>query len=253
MNPLADSRDLAAATRHLAAERDGAALEIAAAAIAFFPLVGDLAKGGLHHVLDHPKAAAAAAEAAGEHLERLLRMQPETAQQAFGVAAHRVENLTGRPRGARSFPDLSEREIERALDPLTTTVAKSGDRAPEVAARAASEHVQRTSGRGLVGEDLAASAAAAEGQIIAWFKPHAVNTNGFDLVTIGSGGTVCLIDNKAFSRTGNLTEVTALRRALDANVERLTKEMAEARDKNSRPTSQMVTSTSASSTICWPP
>jgi Holliday junction resolvase-like predicted endonuclease len=65
--------------------------------------------------------------------------------------------------------------------------------------------------RGNLGERLATDALATQGHAVLSFKPSILGTNqgGIDIVTIRNG-VVHLIDNKALTRSGNVSSVSAL-------------------------------------------
>jgi len=73
--------------------------------------------------------------------------------------------------------------------------------------------------RGNIGENLATWALAAMGHEILYFKPSILGTNqgGIDMVTMFNG-CLYLIDNKALSRSGNISSVSALTYNLNQNL-----------------------------------
>lgn len=73
--------------------------------------------------------------------------------------------------------------------------------------------------RGNFGERMAADRYARDGHRILSYKPDIAGTNqgGIDLVTI-KDGIVRFVDNKALSRGGNVSSVTALTKNFNQNV-----------------------------------
>jgi WXG100 family type VII secretion target len=72
--------------------------------------------------------------------------------------------------------------------------------------------------RGNLGERLATDALAADGHEILSYKPSILGTNqgGIDMVTM-KDGVVYFVDNKALSRSGNVSSVSALTTNFEAN------------------------------------
>lgn len=83
--------------------------------------------------------------------------------------------------------------------------------------------------RGNLGERLAAEALAADGHQILMYKPDVAGTNqgGIDLVTM-QDGVLYLIDNKALTRDGNVSSVSALTTNFDQNLEAIRAQVAAA-------------------------
>ena len=73
--------------------------------------------------------------------------------------------------------------------------------------------------RGNLGERLATEALAADGHTILSYKPSILGTNqgGIDIVTMRNG-IVHLIDNKALTRSGNVSSVSALTKNFQKNL-----------------------------------
>lgn len=82
--------------------------------------------------------------------------------------------------------------------------------------------------RGNLGERLATEWLAAEGHTILSYKPSILGTNqgGIDMVTI-KDGRVFLIDNKALTRSGNISSVSALTTNLQQNIVAVRSELTE--------------------------
>jgi Holliday junction resolvase-like predicted endonuclease len=80
--------------------------------------------------------------------------------------------------------------------------------------------------RGNLGERLATDWLAAEGHTILSYKPDITGTNqgGIDMVTMRNG-TVYLIDNKALSRSGNVSSVSALTTNFSKNLQAVRAEL----------------------------
>jgi hypothetical protein len=80
--------------------------------------------------------------------------------------------------------------------------------------------------RGNVGERLAADALSKDGHLIISYKPSILGTNqgGIDIVTF-KDGKLFLIDNKALSRTGNVSSVSALTTNFTKNLETVKSEL----------------------------
>ena len=74
--------------------------------------------------------------------------------------------------------------------------------------------------RGNLGERLATDALVADGHTIIFFKPDIQGTNqgGIDIVTLRDG-QVFFVDNKALTRSGNVSSVSALTTNLGQNVQ----------------------------------
>jgi hypothetical protein len=81
--------------------------------------------------------------------------------------------------------------------------------------------------RGNLGERLATEALAALGHQILMYKPDITGTNrpGIDTVTFHNG-QVWLVDNKAFSRGGNIRRVSSLTRNLNRNIATVNAQLA---------------------------
>lgn len=83
--------------------------------------------------------------------------------------------------------------------------------------------------RGNLGERLATESLATQGHAILSFKPSILGTNqgGIDIVTIRNG-VVHLIDNKALSRSGNVSSVSALTTNYAQNLKAVRQELSNA-------------------------
>jgi WXG100 family type VII secretion target len=138
---------------------------------------------------------AAAAGRAGELAEaaRLAGRASELADEA--AAAGRVGDTAEAARAASEAA-----EIDAALD--ATFQGGRNEGAFETAARLR---------RGNLGERLATDALAADGHEILSYKPSILGTNqgGIDMVTM-KDGVVYFVDNKALTRSGNVSSVSAL-------------------------------------------
>lgn len=111
-----------------------------------------------------------------------------------------------RPRALRGVDPAVEAEVERAFAEVPG--GQSG----------LFQTTQRLI-RGNLGERLAADALAHDGHVIISYKPSIMGTNqgGIDIVTFRNG-TVYLIDNKALTRAGNISSVSALTTNLTQNI-----------------------------------
>lgn len=80
--------------------------------------------------------------------------------------------------------------------------------------------------RGNLGEKLAADSLAADGHTVLSYKPGIAGTNqgGIDMVTL-KGDTVYFVDNKALTRGGNVSSVSALTTNFSKNKEAVLKEL----------------------------
>ena len=83
--------------------------------------------------------------------------------------------------------------------------------------------------RGNLGERLATESLASQGHAILSFKPSILGTNqgGIDIVTIRNG-IVHLIDNKAITRAGNISSVSALTTNFAQNLQAVRQELTAA-------------------------
>jgi len=83
--------------------------------------------------------------------------------------------------------------------------------------------------RGNLGEKLAAEALAADRYKILYYKPNIEGTNqgGIDIVAM-KGGVVYFFDNKALTRAGNISSVSALTTNLAQNKDAILRELNDA-------------------------
>jgi Holliday junction resolvase-like predicted endonuclease len=86
--------------------------------------------------------------------------------------------------------------------------------------------------RGNLGEKLATDSLAADGHTILSYKPGIAGTNqgGIDMVTL-KGDTVYFVDNKALTRGGNVSSVSALTTNFSKNKDAVLKELQAALSK----------------------
>jgi len=136
-----------------------------------------------------------------------LRKDPAKAAVAAEEGARLINVLEGIRQGKApsAGPTPAGKALKHLPDPL-----------PEVGAG----HVDSASGqytgskrlaRGNFGERTATDALAADGHKVLSFKPDIAGTNqgGIDMVTM-KGGKVYFVDNKALTRSGNVSSVSAL-------------------------------------------
>jgi len=95
--------------------------------------------------------------------------------------------------------------------------------------------------RGLLGEKLATEALAADGHKIINWKPDLTGTNrpGFDIVTL-KDDYLHAVDNKAFTRAGNVSEVSSLTRNFDNNLAATRREIESALQNATHPEQRQV-------------
>jgi Holliday junction resolvase-like predicted endonuclease len=176
-------------------------------------LVGDAVKGGAK------VGRKVAKEAAKEALEKtakegLEKGQMETVEKATKEAAAKAEKASAE----KAANEAAQRADDKALDEAFQGGKDEG----------AFDTAERLK-RGNLGEKLATEALAAEGHKILGYKPSVLGTNqgGIDMVTI-KDGFVHFIDNKALSRSGNVSSVSALTTNFAKNKDAVLKELKDA-------------------------
>ena len=179
------------------------------AVVGWVPGIGDAIKGGgkigktifkagTTELVEH-----AAQKVAKEAAEKVAK---EAAEKAAKEAAE------------KSAKEAAERADDKALDEAFKGGKHEG----------AFDTSQRLK-RGNLGEKLATEALAAEGHKILSYKPSILGTNqgGIDMVTI-KNGVVHFIDNKALTRSGNVSSVSALTTNFTKNKDAVLKELKDA-------------------------
>jgi Holliday junction resolvase-like predicted endonuclease len=93
--------------------------------------------------------------------------------------------------------------------------------------------------RGNFGERAATEALASDGHVILSYKPNVMGTNqgGVDIVTL-KNGVVHFIDNKALTRSGNISSVSSLTTNFAQNRATVVKEFTEFAQDISRPAAE---------------
>lgn len=173
-----------------------------------------LAKGG-DLVGRIPRVVGSMRQAALDRLATLRRVSSEMLPRAFENARTAIRDVLDRVRerlGIRGAEaptaptggaplSAADQQIEDALN--ATFSGGTGTAAPYAT-------TQRLI-RGNLGERLATDALAARGHSVLMYKPDIAGTNqgGIDMVTIHNG-VVFLVDNKALTRSGNVSSVSAL-------------------------------------------
>jgi len=183
---LADARDTAAAIKNLWTKPSwGNAGMLGLAVVGWVPLFGDVAKGAT-------KVGKKVVSASADVVEKV-------GKEAAGDVVEKVGK-----EGTQSVEKGAVNAAEKADDDAFDKTFKGGK---DEAAYDTTDRLKR----GNLGEKLATDALAAEGHSILHFKPSILGTNqgGIDMVTI-KDGVVHFIDNKALTRTGNVSSVSAL-------------------------------------------
>ncbi len=210
----ADVRDTAAAAKNLWNEPSwGNAGILGLAIVGWVPLVGDAVKGGVR------VGRKVAKEAAKEALEKTAKEGLEKAEKEIAEKATKESTAKAEKAAAeKAANEAAKRADDKALDRAFKGGKDEG----------AFETAERLK-RGNLGEKLATDALAAEGHKILSYKPSILGTNqgGIDMVTI-KDGFVHFIDNKALSRSGNVSSVSALTSNFTKNKDAVLKELRDA-------------------------
>jgi Holliday junction resolvase-like predicted endonuclease len=139
---------------------------------------------------------------------KVRKETPENLLAVAGVslrAAQELHQFASASKGFRAW--LAESDLQQISVPISEWESAA------TGAKAESGLYQgpETLARGNFGERAATEALAADGHTILSYKPDIMGTNqgGIDMVTIRNG-VVHFIDNKALTRSGNVSSVTAL-------------------------------------------
>lgn len=192
---VADVRDTAAAAKDLVTDPSWAnAGMLGLAAVGWVPFAGDAIKGVV-------KVGKKAGKEAGE----------EVLEEAAGEAVEHGMKDAAQEGEAKAAQELSDEAQSKADDAAFDETFSGGLDEGEFHT---SEHLKR----GNLGEKLGTEWLAAQGHKILSFKPSILGTNqgGIDMVTL-KDGMVHFIDNKALSRAGNVSSVSALTTNLGKN------------------------------------
>jgi len=136
------------------------------------------------------------------------KVRPETSQNLLAVAgitvraAVEIHQFASASQGFRAW--LAESELQQISEPISEW------KTAESAESGLYQGPQRLA-RGNFGERTATEALAADRHTILSYKPDIAGTNqgGIDMVTL-KDGVVYFIDNKALTRSGNVSSVSAL-------------------------------------------
>lgn len=196
--------------------------------LSIIPYLGDLAKAG-----KLPKYCAS--------LERAIKLARSNSNYAAYIAPllsriqagiHTVSKSSLVPNSIQARLNQAKNMIDDFLG-SSTGATRADDKAFNQAFKGgkdegAFETAERLK-RGNLGEKLATDALAAEGHKILSYKPNILGTNqgGIDMVTI-KDGLVHFIDNKALSRSGNVSSVSALTSNFTKNKDAVLKELKDA-------------------------
>jgi len=189
---IADARDIAAAIGDIAAGEEGGWLNLGIAGLGIIPGL-DFLKGSTR----------AGRRVLGEAAEEMA------------TAGRRADDLV--EPGVRSIdPEIDEMVEKNFLEHTGSEVAEEFSTSQKLI-------------RGNLGERLAAESLAVDGHRILSYKPSILGTNqgGIDIVTI-QNGVVYLIDNKALTRSGNVSSVSALTTNFSQNLVAVRNELGEA-------------------------
>jgi Holliday junction resolvase-like predicted endonuclease len=195
LGQVADARDTLAAAKNLYDDPSLANAGILGlAAVGWVPLLGDAAKGVV-------KVGRKAAKEGSE--EVLEETSGELVQQVGKDVAQGAET--------KAAQELSDEAVSKADDAAFDETFSGGLDEGEF-------HTSEPLKRGNLGEKLATDWLSSEGHKILSFKPSILGTNqgGIDIVTL-KDGIVHFVDNKALSRSGNVSAVSALTTNFGAN------------------------------------
>jgi RHS repeat-associated protein len=223
---VADARDTAAAVTHLYDEPSwGNAGVLGLAIVGWVPGIGDAIKGGGKIGRKALKGAAKEAiEKTGkEALEKTTKetLEKTTKETVEKTTKEAVEHAPG---------DVAKKaEKQTAKHAADDAASKADDKAFDEFHGGKNEEAYDTTDRlrrGNLGEKLATDALAADGHKIIQFKPSILGTNqgGIDMVTI-KDGVVHFVDNKALTRGGNVSSVSALTKNFAKNKDAVVKQL----------------------------
>jgi len=127
-------------------------------------------------------------------------------EKVLGYTFKGVRSLLA-PEAKGSITTAEKRFLKDLDESLSKTFDESFKATEDSADKAAAPHLAR----GNFGEKIAADTLVSEGHCIVSYKPSISGTNqgGIDIVTI-KDGVVYFVDNKALTRSGNVSSVTAL-------------------------------------------
>jgi RHS repeat-associated protein len=182
-------------------------------------------KGTFEENLQKNAIANVAGDAAGSLLKKGGEKIVEKLKGTYDKAVNEVTDKATKEATDRTAKEATDKVADEATDEIDKALDRTFSGGNDEGLFQTAERLVR----GNLGERLAADSLASQGHTILSFKPSILGTNqgGIDIVTIRNG-VVHLIDNKALTRSGNVSSVSALTTNFAKNLAAVRQDLATA-------------------------